>query len=255
MVSLTPSAHALRFNIRLQPKNIPESVLLKDLRRVSRQAGDRSPSTTTYDAHGNYSSQVFGQRFGSWNGALRAAGLRIRKPRRVAEIDLFENLVRVWRQIGRQPVSADLTRTKGISLYSSGAYCARFGSWNEALLAFDGHINRGKPPKQHTHVRHKTARKAPGRTINWRLRATVLIRDNCICRMCGASPAKDAGVTLHIDHVIPWSKGGTTTLDNLQTLCSACNVGKSDQPCERGTRKRSNACAGKPRRSRPRRKP
>ena len=254
MVSLTASAHASRFKIRLQPKNTPERVLLKDLRRVSRQTRDRSPSTTTYDAHGNYSAQVFGQRFGSWNAALQAAGLRIRKPRKIAEIDLFENLVRVWRRLGRQPVSADLTRTKGISLYSSGAYCARFGAWNKALLAFDDYINRGKLPKQRTHVRHKTARNAPGRRINWRLRATVLIRDNCICRMCGTSPAKDPAVTLHVDHVIPWSKGGTTTLDNLQTLCSACNVGKSDQPHKWGPSKTSKDCAGRPRRSRPRRR-
>lgn len=70
MVSLSPIAHASRFKIRLQPKNTPEKVLLGDLRRVSRQTGDRSPSTTTYDAHGNFSSQVFGQRFGSWNAAL-----------------------------------------------------------------------------------------------------------------------------------------------------------------------------------------
>jgi 5-methylcytosine-specific restriction endonuclease McrA len=46
--------------------------------------------------------------------------------------------------------------------------------------------------------------------------------------MCGASPAKDPAVTLHVDHIEPWSKGGTTTLDNLQTLCSTCNIGKAD---------------------------
>lgn len=36
------------------------------------------------------------------------------------------------------------------------------------------------------------------RKINWRLRVVVLIRDNCICKMCGASPAKDPAVTLHV---------------------------------------------------------
>ena len=30
--------------------------------------------------------------------------------------------------------------------------------------------------------------------INWRLRAAILIRDNCICKMCGASPAKNPEV-------------------------------------------------------------
>ena len=56
----------------------------------------------------------------------------------------------------------------------------------------------------------------------------VLKRDNFKCCACGASPAKDPAVELHIDHIIPWSRGGETTPENLQTLCSRCNLGKSD---------------------------
>ncbi|MCC6294516.1 MAG: HNH endonuclease [Bryobacterales bacterium] len=46
--------------------------------------------------------------------------------------------------------------------------------------------------------------------------------------LCGASPAIQRGVQLEVDHILPWSKGGKSTIDNLQTLCSACNEGKSD---------------------------
>jgi hypothetical protein len=254
MVSLSPLAHAPRFNVRLQPRNIPGEVLLRDLRRVSRLTGGHSPSTTTYTAHGSFSAAALRQRFGSWNGALKAAGLPVRKPRKVSDADLFDNLAGLWRRLGRQPVCTDLARKAGGSLYSSAPYYGRFGSWNKALLAFDGYINSGKPPAQRTRLRYRGGRSAQGRTINWRLRATVLIRDNCICRMCGASPAKDPAVTLHVDHIVPWSKGGTTTLDNLQTLCSACNVGKNDRPCARPKRKTSRPCSGKPRRSQPRRR-
>ena len=56
----------------------------------------------------------------------------------------------------------------------------------------------------------------------------VLQRDRFTCCKCGASPAIKLGVELHVDHVIPWSKGGETVLANLQTLCSVCNIGKSD---------------------------
>ncbi|MBR5903681.1 MAG: HNH endonuclease, partial [Clostridia bacterium] len=61
-----------------------------------------------------------------------------------------------------------------------------------------------------------------------KLRYQVLKRDNFKCCACGASPAKDPSVELHIDHIVPWSKGGETVIDNLQTLCSKCNLGKSD---------------------------
>ena len=66
------------------------------------------------------------------------------------------------------------------------------------------------------------------RAISDKLRYQVLKRDNFKCCACGASPAKDPSVELHIDHIIPWSKGGESTLENLQTLCSKCNIGKSD---------------------------
>lgn len=66
------------------------------------------------------------------------------------------------------------------------------------------------------------------RIISSKLRYQVLKRDNFKCCACGASPAKNPLVELHIDHIIPWSKGGETLIDNLQTLCSDCNLGKSN---------------------------
>lgn len=55
----------------------------------------------------------------------------------------------------------------------------------------------------------------------------VLAQDKWRCCSCGRS-AKD-GITLHVDHIIPRSLGGTDTLDNLQTLCWKCNIGKSNK--------------------------
>jgi 5-methylcytosine-specific restriction endonuclease McrA len=33
-------------------------------------------------------------------------------------------------------------------------------------------------------------------------------------------------VELHADHISPWADGGKTVLENLQTLCQNCNLGK-----------------------------
>lgn len=59
------------------------------------------------------------------------------------------------------------------------------------------------------------------------MRYNVLKRDNFRCRICGAT-AND-GVKLEVDHIIPVSKGGKSTYDNLQTLCERCNRGKRDK--------------------------
>lgn len=59
-----------------------------------------------------------------------------------------------------------------------------------------------------------------------RLRFQVLQRDAFRCQYCGRS-TRD-GATLHLDHVVPFSKGGPTSEDNLITACERCNLGKSD---------------------------
>jgi len=59
------------------------------------------------------------------------------------------------------------------------------------------------------------------------LRYDVLNRDNFKCVICGASSHE--GARLHVDHIIPISKGGKSIPSNLRTLCERCNVGKSDK--------------------------
>lgn len=56
--------------------------------------------------------------------------------------------------------------------------------------------------------------------INKDLRKLVLERDNYTCQLCGSKKE------LTIDHVIPFSKGGSNHPDNLQTLCKTCNIKK-----------------------------
>ena len=60
-----------------------------------------------------------------------------------------------------------------------------------------------------------------------KLRYSILKRDGFKCKICGRT-AED-GIKLHVDHIIPVSKGGETVLNNLRTLCETCNRGKSDE--------------------------
>jgi len=54
-------------------------------------------------------------------------------------------------------------------------------------------------------------------------------RDDFKCVKCGRNPATDPGIKLEIDHIIPYSKPkGETVIENLQTLCKECNLGKSN---------------------------
>jgi len=65
------------------------------------------------------------------------------------------------------------------------------------------------------------------RNIPLGLRYKVFKNDNYKCVDCGHS-ASD-GAKLHIDHKLPFSLGGLTELNNLHTLCSDCNIGKSNK--------------------------
>ena len=56
----------------------------------------------------------------------------------------------------------------------------------------------------------------------------ILNRDNFTCIYCGRSPAEDA-IKLHIDHVIPLSKGGKSNASNLVTSCQDCNLEKGNK--------------------------
>jgi len=59
------------------------------------------------------------------------------------------------------------------------------------------------------------------------LRQKIMIRDNYTCQICGKYMPD--GVGLHIDHIIPVSKGGKSVESNLQVLCSKCNGSKSNR--------------------------
>ena len=65
-----------------------------------------------------------------------------------------------------------------------------------------------------------------------KLRQAIKERDGYTCKYCGASVEKEPNLLLEIDHIVPVSKGGMTTEDNLQTLCWRCNRSKGNKTAE-----------------------
>ena len=57
-------------------------------------------------------------------------------------------------------------------------------------------------------------------------RKRIYKRDNFECIYCGSRK------NLTIDHVIPRSKGGINSWDNLVTCCAGCNLKKGDKSLE-----------------------
>ncbi|MDY2883837.1 MAG: HNH endonuclease [Romboutsia timonensis] len=67
------------------------------------------------------------------------------------------------------------------------------------------------------------------RNIKDTTRYSVLERAGFKCQCCGIKPLKNNDVILHIDHIIPYSLGGSDNIDNLQVLCNKCNISKRNK--------------------------
>jgi len=132
--------------------------------------------------------------------------------------------MRVWEHYGRQPRLSEMAQPP--SAISGDTYRRRFRSWTKALEHFVASANSLEKLAPFTNP--ALASERPRREPSLRLRFYVLKRDNFSCRACGASPALRPGLSLHLDHIKPWSQGGETVEANLQTLCEPCNLGKSN---------------------------
>lgn len=220
------------FQIRLRRRGITAEEILDDMRRVASDRGAETVTRLEYDQYGQFGATTVIRNFGTWNAAVQAAGLSRATRQDISNDELFQNLASVWTNLGKQPFSRHMSDSSTGSKFSTGTYEKRFGSWNGALIAFADYLNGTSPMPMSLAEERASAssvkNKRTARDVNWRLRAKVLIRDACICRMCGDSPAKNPDAKMHVDHIVPWTKGGETVEDNLQTLCAVCNIGKSD---------------------------
>lgn len=227
----------------LSETRIPMTQLIADMQSVAKELDKKAITIAEYEKHGQFGSSAISKRFGGWNKAKMAAGLKIGRLYNSTDEDYFENILDVWQTLGRQPKYQEMVTP--LSRLNISSYERKFGSWRSALESFIEYVNKKDdaeiaepnvlmetsetpfsldiPPK------NKKPKKRTNRTANLRQRFRVMKRDNFSCVLCGSSPANKPGCELHIDHIVPWSHGGETVEDNLRTLCSDCNLGRSNK--------------------------
>src|SRR5260370_29509446 len=178
-------------------------------------------------------------RFGTWQKACVAAGIsQSNHAKRYSDDECFENLAAVWTHYGRVPQYLEMNQSP--SVVGPKAYVVRWGTWRKSLKAFVDWANSesesetpqtetpsgdemsagSKPTAQSVRTEEDCREVRPG------LRFKVFMRDRFRCVACGRSPATHLSIELHADHITSVYDKGKTVLENLQTLCQDCNLGK-----------------------------
>jgi hypothetical protein len=215
-----------KFEMTAKRTRLSDDDLVLALQSAAESFGEKYFTSTQYDkllGKRPHSATII-DRFGSWKKALELIGIHGGRERHHSAEQLILNLETVWKELGFPPGKRQIA-TLGAKI-SESPYRRYWGSVRvacEALAAYhNGSISREQLTAGNCTENSRTS-------VPLKDRWTVLKRDNYRCAKCGASPSNDHRVELEVDHVYPVAKGGRNTLENLQTLCRACNQGKKDR--------------------------
>ena len=95
-------------------------------------------------------------------------------------------------------------------------------------IATESKFNKCMPMVLHELFEQFTKPKKPYRYISPKIKQLILKRYKCECVICKSTEK------IEFDHIIPISKGGKNTIDNLQLLCKSCNLKKGDNTNGKG---------------------
>jgi hypothetical protein len=224
--------------MRSQPaKELSNADLISELKRVHALVGKEWLTSDDFNAHSITSEEAVRRRFGTFRKGLDAAGIPNHpfKARQFTDQECYENIAEVWTHHGRPPQYREMFQPP--SRIQGKTYVTRWGTWRKALRAFVDWANADDQPPEPNEseadvslVQEPTKKagraEADCREVRPGLRFKVFMRDRFRCVACGRSPATHLNINLHADHVLAVANGGKTTLDNLQTLCQDCNLGK-----------------------------
>lgn len=168
------------------------------------------------------------------SGSYRAAGAQVCE----ADDDLWmARFLRLANKHGRyQDLPAYLWLNLVVEYCEHGdrEYCydtVDLEAWLDRMVA-SGRIRRergpeinmyGGSPRRMIQVENWAILRPRRAYISPKVRAEVMERCRGRCVACGTTDAPT------LDHIYPWSKGGSDELDNLQILCRPCNLAKRDR--------------------------
>lgn len=107
------------------------------LQRLATELG-HSPTMSDMDEKGRYTRKAYITEFGTWNDALREAGLEINKPSTVSKAEVVEAIQSLSEKLIHPPTVEEMNE---YGQYSRKAASKHFGSWNNALrsVGFEPH--------------------------------------------------------------------------------------------------------------------
>jgi len=232
------SGKAVSQKMRSQPaKHLSDADLILELKRVYALVAKEWLTSSDFNDHSVTSEDAIRRRFGTFREGLDLAGIPNHplNLRQFTDQECYENIAEVWTHYGRQPQYREMF--KAPSRIQGKTYITRWGTWRKTLKAFVNWANADDEPQESDELETtasvaqepaKRVKRIPAdcREVRPGLRFKLFMRDRFRCLACGRSPATHLGIVLHADHILAVANGGKTILENLQTLCQDCNLGK-----------------------------
>ena len=198
--------------------------IIQDVLSVKNRLGIDLLTGREYYKHGSFGSKAIIKHFGSWGKLVDRLGFKKAAVHvKHTQSELFGMMKALWDEKGRRPTMAEYEKYSG---HTQKYILARFKSWSDFLSKFLIYANGGGISV----VPQVVSKPSIGsRGISKKLRYLVMKRDNWTCVLCGVKRTSTNDVQLHVDHILPYSKGGKTVMSNLRTLCSTCNLGRGNE--------------------------
>ncbi|MBI4079349.1 MAG: HNH endonuclease [Candidatus Levybacteria bacterium] len=234
---------------RTRVDKIPREKIIDELAKVSETYNHTRFTSKEFLRNASIGHQTVFREFVTWDAAmdcltdyLKQKNITLKprtKPKRkdaYTQKQIFDEMQRIWSQIGHRPSKIEWEQTNPKINYNTVR--RHFNGWTNACLRFIEYITGennivenidASVEKINMDKNRIIYKPEDNRTIPLGTRLKILARDNFRCVYCGKSPSTDIGTKLHIDHIIPFSKGGKSIEENLQTLCLECNFGKSNK--------------------------